>query len=162
MPTIDIPDRICPHCGGTKWQINVPKDGYKRYYCFFKAAENRKRWRSTDEGKAYTNSYYKTEAGKKHKKKYLKKESTKKLIANLAKAKYHRDMLKDPEKVRNKKNSSNKKLREKLTDGMVKHYIIRSYKESGLSAFEIPQELIEIKRKQLLLTRQIKNNVKNS
>jgi hypothetical protein len=159
MPTIDISDKICPHCGGTKWQVNVSKDGYKRHYCFFKSAENRKRWRSTDEGKAYTNSYYKTKAGKKHKEKYLKKESTQKLIANLAKAKYYRDMLKDPEKVRNKRNSSNKKLREKLTDGMVKHYIIRSYKESGLSAFEIPQELIEIKRKQLLLTRQIKNNV---
>ena len=25
MPTIDIPDKICPHCGGTSWKIEYRK-----------------------------------------------------------------------------------------------------------------------------------------
>lgn len=25
MPTIDIPDKICPHCGGTKWWTKIDK-----------------------------------------------------------------------------------------------------------------------------------------
>lgn len=28
MPTIDIPDKICPHCGGTKWYVHG-----NRYWC---------------------------------------------------------------------------------------------------------------------------------
>jgi hypothetical protein len=162
MPTIDIPDRICPHCGGTKWYVHTNKKGHVRHICFLKSSENRKAWRSTDKGREFTNTYFKTEVGKKHRKKYLSKPSTVKLRAELSKQKYHRDMKTNPEKVRLRRVKSNKQLRHKLTDGMVKHCIVRSYTESQLRHSDIPQELIEIKRKQLLLTRQIKNNGKDN
>ena len=25
MPTVDIPDKICPHCGGTRWYIETKR-----------------------------------------------------------------------------------------------------------------------------------------
>jgi hypothetical protein len=130
--------------------------------CFYKMAERRKAFRATAKGKEFTNNYHKTPAGIKHREKYQEKESTKKLRAQLAINKYHRDMKNDKEKVRQRRSRDNKKLRAKLTDGMVKHYIIRNCSELGLRFNDIPQELIQIKRKQLLLTRQIKNNVKNN
>ncbi len=37
MPTIDIPDKICPHCGGTKWYTNNI-----RYWCYSRRNENMK------------------------------------------------------------------------------------------------------------------------
>jgi len=37
MPTIDIPDKICPHCGGTKWYTNNV-----RYWCYSRRNDNSK------------------------------------------------------------------------------------------------------------------------
>ena len=162
MPTIDIPDKICPHCGGTKWYVYVNKKGYTKHSCFLKLAENRKAWRQTPKGKEVMSNYFKTEVGKKHREKYLAKPSTKELRSKLALLQYYKEKANNPEKVKNRRNKDNKKLREKLTDGIIKHYIIRSYSESQLNHSDIPQELIEIKRKQLLLTRQIKNNGKDN
>lgn len=47
MPTIDIPDRVCPHCGGTKWRVEQEKRKYwvrTRYRCVKKIGEKHKRW----------------------------------------------------------------------------------------------------------------------
>jgi hypothetical protein len=55
MPTIDIPDKICPHCGGTRWvtyqRTKTLASGDKKTYTFYscskKGYENGKRWRKT-------------------------------------------------------------------------------------------------------------------
>jgi hypothetical protein len=159
MPTIDIPDKICPHCGGTKWYMTKHTNGKLHVRtCFYKLAERRKAFRATDKGKEFTNNYYKTPAGIKHKEKYLKKESTKKLRAQLAINKYNRDKNKDIEKVKERKRVSNRKSIQKLTDSVVKRYIAREY--TPIKYSDVPQELIELKRKQILLKRKIKNNDK--
>lgn len=47
MPTIDIPDRICPHCGGIRWRVEQEKRKYwvrTRYRCAKKIGEKHKRW----------------------------------------------------------------------------------------------------------------------
>jgi len=157
MPTIDIPDKICPHCGGTKWYMTKHTNGKLHINtCFYKMAERRKAFRATDKGKEFTNNYYKTPAGKKHREKYQEKESTKKLRSQLAINQYHRDMKNNREKVLERKSRYDKKLRAKLTDGIVKHYIIKSCSEFGLKINEIPPELIELKRKQIQLYRKLK------
>jgi hypothetical protein len=160
MPTIDIPGKICPHCGGTKWCMKKAKNGNLHVStCFYKMAERRKAWRATAKGKEFTNNYFKTPAGIKHREKYNKKESTKKLRAQLAINKYHRDKIKDIEKVKERKRVSNRKSIQKLTNSVVKKYIAREY--TPIEYSDVPQDLIELKRKQLILTRQIKNNGKD-
>lgn len=49
MPTIDIPDRICPHCGGTKWFMFI-QDGYTKYHCHEKKKERWKTWHMENPG----------------------------------------------------------------------------------------------------------------
>lgn len=48
MPTVIIPDKICSHCGGTKWYVH-PKEGYKS--CYQKILESNKRYHVSPEGK---------------------------------------------------------------------------------------------------------------
>lgn len=46
MPTIDIPDKICPHCGGIRWKVTnhkKSKDGL-RYTCNIRANETYRRY----------------------------------------------------------------------------------------------------------------------
>ena len=157
MPTIDIPDKICPHCGGTTWYMRKAKNGNLHIStCFYKMAERRKAWRATDKGKEFTNNYYKTPAGIKHREKYQEKESTKKLRARLSINKYHRDKLSNHETMKERKRISAKKSVQNLVDSVIKRYIARDY--SGIDYSDVPKELVEIKRKQLLLIRKIKNN----
>ena len=52
MPTIDIPDRICSHCGGTSWKIEYrkkptkanPDNKYIRYRCSTRGYERYRKW----------------------------------------------------------------------------------------------------------------------
>jgi hypothetical protein len=50
MPTIDIPDKICPHCGGIRWYIRIYKklsasgEPYKTYVCRFCDLASSKKW----------------------------------------------------------------------------------------------------------------------
>jgi len=48
MPTIDIPDKICSHCGDTKWYIN-PKT--QQEVCYSKLIESNRRYHKTERGK---------------------------------------------------------------------------------------------------------------
>jgi predicted metalloprotease len=157
MPTIEIPDKICPHCGGTKWSMKKAKNGNLHIRaCFNKLSENRKAWRATEKGKLFTNTYFKTEAGKKHRDKYCNKDSTRKLRAKLAINQYAKDKANNPEKVKERKRISSKKSVQNLVNSVVKRYIAREYVDINYS--EVPQELVELKRKQLTLTRTIRNN----
>jgi hypothetical protein len=111
MPTIDIPDKICTHCGGTMW-YTFKQGKYIKYYCFLKKEEN---------------------------------------LINFYKL--------NPEKRKVYKKKCDRQKSVRLTNTYLKELIIQY---TDLSFNDIPQELIEIKRKQLLLIRQIKNNVKNN
>ncbi len=53
MPTVIIPDKICPHCNGTKWRTIVvkkatkdnPNSQYIRYRCVLKENERIVQWK---------------------------------------------------------------------------------------------------------------------
>ena len=45
MAIVDIPARVCPHCGGTRWSVEPKKTGFVRYRCPVLALERRKRWK---------------------------------------------------------------------------------------------------------------------
>ena len=160
MPTIDIPDRICSHCGGSKWYATKHTNGkFHIRTCFNKLVERRKAWRATEKGKLITNSYFKTEKGKAQREKYTKKESTKKLRAKLALNKYYRDKANNPEKLKEKKRISSQKERDNLTNCVIKRYIAK--KGTFINYSDVTPELVELKRKQLLLKRKLKQNGKN-
>jgi hypothetical protein len=105
MPTIDIPDKICKHCGGIRWFV-FNQDGYTKFYCNLKKLETHKRF-----------------------------------IKN------------NPEKHSIYRRKSGREKSVKLTNTYLKERIV--YK-TNLSFNDIPQKLIDIKRKQLQLTRQIR------
>lgn len=111
MPTINIPDKICPHCGGTRW-YKFLQNGYSKYYC------------------------------KKKKDIYLKD--------------WHNE---NPNKHKSYRKPFGINKSRKLTDTYLKELLIQY---TNLSFKDIPKKLIETKRKQLLLTRQIKNYVKSN
>lgn len=46
MPTVIIPDKICPHCGGTKWYVHT---NYTT--CYKKLLEANKRYHTSAAGK---------------------------------------------------------------------------------------------------------------
>jgi hypothetical protein len=135
MPTIDIPDKICPHCGGIRWKIEHEKRKYgitTRYRCAKKSNERSKNWhlKNPEKSKELNRLAIKriTESG------FWKTDEYK----TLQLLKYYND-------------------RDNLTDRFLKHRIAH---KSILSQTDVSQELVELKRKQLLLTRQIKNNGK--
>ena len=46
MAIVDIPARVCPHCGGTRWSVEPKNTGFVRYRCPVLAQERRKRWKA--------------------------------------------------------------------------------------------------------------------
>lgn len=48
MAIVHIPDRVCPHCGGTRWSVEPKKTGSIRYRCPVLAQERRKRWKANN------------------------------------------------------------------------------------------------------------------
>ena len=82
MPTIDIPDRICPHCGGVRWRIEQEKRKYNtrtRYRCVKKLSEKYKRWSQANPEKIKeyeTKKNYKTDKYRKYAREKHTKHST--------------------------------------------------------------------------------------
>lgn len=68
MPTIDIPDKICPHCNGTLWYYT--SSAPNSYQCSSKRKTWMKNWRSnnSEHVRKYKLNYDKTEKGKAAKK----------------------------------------------------------------------------------------------
>lgn len=140
MPTIDIPDKICSHCGGTKWRIEqyktLKKGVVKRYRCAKEHSERTKKW---------YNSHLD------HVKEYSAKVITKGINKTPEKREYYRNY--------------SKKQTDELSENYVRKmlaYRLRKSKGISLEQKEIPSELISTKQKQLLLTRQIRNYGKNN
>ena len=48
MAIFEIPEKVCPHCGGTRWSVEPRKTGFVRYRCPVLAQERRKRWKANN------------------------------------------------------------------------------------------------------------------
>lgn len=140
MPTINIPDRICFHCGGTSWRTekyNTLKKGVViRYRC---AEEHKER------SKRYYNSHIDD-------------------IRIYSSERIHDGINKTP-KMREYYKKRSKQEIQNLSDNYVRKMIAHGIKKSDgvcIKQKELPSELVLIKKQQLLLTRQIKNNGKDN
>ena len=68
MPTVVIPDKICPHCEGTEWFQSYKNNGDIKYVCKQRQRENKKKYKKTEKGKINNRKYhskkYKTDSEK--------------------------------------------------------------------------------------------------
>jgi hypothetical protein len=140
MPTVIIPDKICIKCGSNKWRINL-KTGYKR---------------CTDCANTNARKNYKKEA---YKNKVLKNPELYRKISRESQKRY-KNASHRKEELYQKNKLYHADQRKKLSTFYIKN--ILSKHDKILKYSEIPQDLIELKRKQILLTRQIRNHeIKN-
>jgi hypothetical protein len=169
MPTIDIPDKICPHCGGTKWYVrtngkidscnNKKLERHNKYYKKVKTTEVFKRKKAD----LAINYYHKNSKKIKKRNAILRKPQWAK---NTYKRNKEKILLKCKEYVANEEvkkkiRKNSKKRNELLSNNTLKNLIASDVRRTFSSVFsvkDIPQDLIELKRKQLLLKRKIKNN----
>jgi hypothetical protein len=139
MPTIIISDKICSHCGGNKYLIEKQKRPSKsnpdyiriRYRCAVKSYERTANWAKNNPDR-------------------IKKYQKPKLDGY-----WKTPKMKEHFRLKSKRES------EQLTDNFVKNKILGksgSLAREMLSFKDIPQELVEIKRKSILLNRQLKNH----
>jgi len=140
MPTVEIPDKICPHCGGIRWRIEhktlAAGNKVEVYRCAVRAIERSNKWKSRHP------------------------ENVREHNIKSCKRRREKGYFKTPkEKERNRIRT--RKEAETLCDNYVQKLIFSSPDMKDLSRSEIPQELIETKRKQLLLKRQIRNDAKD-
>jgi hypothetical protein len=147
MPTIDIPDKICPHCSGVRWNVAYRKNKNPQYTCvLILKKRERKRYLANPEP-------CKERARKRTSRLWLIKDPKvlEKLYAK--QAEWRRN---NPDKVKSYKRKTESSIRKDLGDPYVKRQIIQLDGYEHLSFKDIPQKLIDIKRKQLLLSRQLK------
>jgi hypothetical protein len=167
MPTVDIPDKICPHCGGITYKVQQ-QGKYTSRMCIVKFKESKKR----------TNQLYREKNLEYNKKRYRQSEVALKVIQKRkrlseVKTKVCKTCKETKSLARFKKSSKyaydneciackNKRKFNRDCTNLKDVYIKAAIKwGTNLSSKDIPQNLIELKRKQLLLTRQIKNNGKS-
>lgn len=162
MPTIDIPDKICSHCGGITYKVQY-QGKYVSHRCIVLDKEWKKQYRLQNRESLKIISkanYYKSERYKKSQERktlFLNKTHSECIICKQVKSvsnfrkvsKFCVD--KKCNSCRNKKRSE--RSVKDLRDTYVAMCIIQ---KSKLSREDIPQDLIEVKRKQLLLKRQLK------
>jgi len=141
MPTIDIPDKICPHCGGIRWKSEYRKlaKGNKVliYRCAVRAMERSNKWKKNN-----------PENVREHNIKNCKKRR--------ANGYYKTPKERERARLRTVKEAAD------LSDNYLYKTIFASPELKGISRSDMPREILEIKRKHLLLTRQIKNNGKDN
>ncbi len=182
MPTVDIPDKICSHCGDTKWYvllngkidccIYVKREKQKKYKqkikhdenfkkkrCFY--AKNRYNRKSEEinkniREKRATDPIYKQKNIENSKKYYHSNKD--KILTSF------KEKMKDPifyKKYREKFNKDSIKRFKELSNTVIKQCIVSDLRRTNHVKIEhenVPPELVEIKRNQLLLKRKIKNN----
>ena len=167
MPTVDIPDKICYHCGGTKWYYS-PKD--QKYKCKKIRDDQWNNWRisNSDYFRKKRREYYHTKVDKAEHYKKTRERALKhpdreaQYKIKYATSQRGKDVVKqyrtlNAEKVTQWKRNQKSRGIKTLSDHYIKELVIRY---NDLSFADVPPELIELKRKQLLLKRQIKNNGK--
>jgi hypothetical protein len=147
MPTIEIPDRICPHCGGVKWHIAYRKDKNPQYTCFVLLREkDRQRYLANPEP-------YKERAKQRTSRLWLIKDPE---VINKIYATQRAWRKNNPDKVKAYKKKAEKVIRDTMKDEYIKRQIIQLDGYEHLSFKNVPQKLIDLKRKQLTLSRKIK------
>jgi hypothetical protein len=163
MPTVDIPDKICPHCGGTRWFLYYRKykdTVYTKYTCSLRQKQNIENWKKANP-QAYKASMKKSKEKNKHKHREKEKIRAKAYYAK------NRDKVINRSKQWKENNLEvYKKHRKKidkeasliLSDRYIKSLICD---DRSIEYGEITPELIELKRKQLLLKRKIKQHAKS-
>lgn len=164
MPTIDIPDKICPHCGGTKWFLVYQKykdKVYTIYNCYVKRKEGYKKWNAENREKRCL-IYKKSKNKVKHTQDYIAKNRKRaaeyyKKYPEKVYAHARISRLKNPEKCNLASKLKKREYVETASDPYIKSLVCY---HTNLSYHDIPQDLVELKRKQLLLKRKIKNNGK--
>lgn len=184
MPTINIPEKICPHCGGTKWYFAAKQ---KTYSCFIKAAERKIKWQR-DNYEKYSNDARERRAKfrelnplqprskmsddeRRAKQREFKRkkwredakfredvvERVKKYELSLTpeerRLRYKKYYNKNVDKIKEYNRLTGAKMRENLCEGYLK-FLITQF--TDLNFKDVPEDLVELKRKQLLLKRQIK------
>jgi hypothetical protein len=158
MPRIIIPDKICSHCGGSRWDVKdyINRAGNLKtsYYCSAKRIENeaKRRLLNHEKIKNYQTNWAKTNYEKcllASRKSYQKNKAKR-----IAYAKLYCSNTSNKEKIR-----VQARLRTKLlTEGTLKSMLRHQFNNPLLKTADIPQDLVELKRKQLTLIRQIRNN----
>jgi hypothetical protein len=135
MPTIDIPDKICSHCGGTLWYYREKQNNY--YSCNKKQKDDRKAYLATPEGKAkhlaHVKNYHKRNKEKlaKYQKDFYEK--------NKEKYKIYSHKYRQTEKGKAALKRAKNKQSENLTD----YYIINSmYVQAYHEGFKIDRKAI--------------------
>ena len=139
MPIIIIPDKICPHCGGNRYKIEKEKKPSKskpdytrtRYRCVVKSNERSYRWAANNPDRVKTYQKPKPDGY------------------------YRTPKMKERYRLKSKRES------DQVTDNFVKNILLGksgSLARETLSFKDIPQKLVEIKRKSILLNRQLKNH----
>lgn len=135
MPVIIIPERICKHCGGNKWYTY---NGINKitYSCVLRVQET-----ATKNYKENKKKYSETKAN------WAKNNREKTRLNN---RKYYKS-----EKGKNYKRKQYKKYSENLETTYVKTVLSH---HGNIQYKDITPELLDLKRKQLILYRTIKNN----
>jgi hypothetical protein len=153
MPTIDIPDKICPHCGGIRWDVLYHENGkIKKIYCSNKRLDNERKRRTLNYKKIYIQQKSWAEKNSDKCKEASKKYYCKNKNARLS---YHKLRNKKPE-IKEAINAKTRERIAKLTDGIVRNMIKHQFGDKSIKASDIPQDLIKLKRTQLSLIRQLK------
>lgn len=155
MPTVIIPDKICPHCGGNRWFKRIVKGRGKIYYsysCITMIIERNKKASKEDKNKWHQNWVNRNlskvqDYGKKWRK------ANSKYLKDYGKAYYKANS--NTIKATVKKNSKNPA--KNLTNGYIREAIYSNLNYVGIKikATDIPQDLIITKRKSLCLKRTI-------
>ena len=133
MPTIDIPDKICPCCGGTKWRVEHCSGIYK----------DRLRYRCSNNAAKRTKKYYYSNIER-------SRESSR--IRNHTRER-------TPE-LKEYENSKRREYAINLTDTYVKRVIFNSLSRcvDGITFDDISKELIDMKRNEMILYKILKTN----
>jgi hypothetical protein len=165
MPTIDIPDKICPHCGGTRWCVSEQK-----YKVVSGEIRVKKNYRCSKRGMEISEKYRKNniEKYKKSRREYVKLKRKIDPVFRETKIKrdklYYKEHKKEIREYRKKWTIENldknrgysKKYSKKQSEKLSGYYVTKLLTaRSNILKEDIPQELIELKRKQLLLKRQL-------
>lgn len=163
MATIDIPDRVCSHCGGTIWYYDSK---YNRYVCVQKRKEWQNKWRKENivQFREKRRVYYHTKMDKvlhykrtrkkalsnpEREREYKRKYSTK----PEAKQKKKEYKKQNPDRISISNLKYKTRIKSTLGDTYLKELICQN---TLLKHTNVPQDLVELKRKQLLLKRQLK------
>lgn len=168
MAIVIIPEKICPNCGSTRWSVFKKKDWrsekiYKtlKYYTQYTCASTSETGCSKLKRKKYYIAKPRIKVSEEYARKRVadyQKNNKHKWISQSKKvhAVRCRDYYKNNPKYKKRIKDFEKKSIEIMTNSYIKKIIC--HHDSSLSRKDIPQDLIELKRKQLLLFRQIRNH----